>query len=169
MDSHLPLMFPSLKAFANNSQHIEHRWSVSGTRLVKTPGNSDVSVPRVQSGWWLVWAWVSKRQEPLSGSKKKVQEASKRDKVMEGRQWVSAFSFGESEQDFEFNEKFQGQGNRELEMGGSQVCIEGEQGETVEVQREGGGLNTKVGALASRGTTHLQSRTTGHPQCHSHD
>lgn len=36
---------------------------------------------------------------------------------MEGRQWASASSLGESEQDFEFREKFQGQGNRELELG----------------------------------------------------
>lgn len=58
------------------------------------------------------------KDKSLCLGEKRVKKASKRDRLMEGRQRVSAFLFGESEQDFEFREKFQGQGKRELELGG---------------------------------------------------
>lgn len=59
------------------------------------------------------------------------------------RQWSVNFSIGDSEQDFEFHEKFQGRGNRDLklekESSESQMCTEGMQTEPfqrVKAQRD---------------------------------
>lgn len=89
---------------------------------------------------------------------------------------VSAFRWEKSRRDLKFSKKFQGQGQREMEFGEkerskSQACTKGSQGEPfrgVKAQRDKGrgkvgreGLE-EAGVLASRGTTHLQRKATGH-------
>lgn len=87
-------------------------------------------------------------------------------------------------QDFKFNDKLQGRGNRDSgswkRKEVSQVCAEDKQKEAFRrfgaqrEQRSGDveseqGRNTEVGALAPGGTPHLQSKATGHRHGPLHD
>lgn len=98
-------------------------------------------------------------------------------KNMKADKLLRRHKVSQSGQDFKFNDKFQGRGNRDLgswkRKEVSQVCTEDKQKEerdqrsrNVEWEQ---GRNTEVGALAPRGTPHLQSEATGHRHGPLHD